>query len=86
MTEIEAVKLILKELKRAEKLHPIWPKCFVRRASYLVEESAECLQAANSFEDNEGINHLLRYKNKMRTEAIHAGAMAIRFLINIDKE
>lgn len=81
MNKNEAVKLILAELERAEKNHPVWPDCMARKAAYVCEEAMELLQACNDYEDNplKPNVHLLN----METEAVQAGAMAIRFLINM---
>ena len=62
------------------KIHPVWPTDPVHAAAKLSEEAGEVLQAAND---------ILEWKStdieRMKTEAIQAGAMAIRFLLNIEK-
>ena len=81
MTKDEAVKLILTELERAEKGHPLWPDCMARKAGYVCEEAMELLQACNDYEDSPLKPNV--YFDDMRIEAIQTGAMAIRFLINM---
>jgi len=85
MTRENAIELLLAELDRAQRLHPKWPDDEVHAAAIVAEEAGELVQAA--------LNHYYRKpKNsdpyvldaeKMRTEAIHTGAMALRFLINM---
>ena len=87
MTRENAIELLLDELDRAQRLHPKWPDDEVHAAAIVAEEAGELVQAA--------LNHYYRKpKNsdpwvldaeKMRTEAIHTGAMALRFLINMDE-
>lgn len=83
----EAILLIKQELERAEKIHPVWPDCMVRKAAYVAEESMELLQAANDYEDNilktnVHYDDMIHYDN-MKIEAVQSAAMAIRFLINM---
>ena len=87
MTRENAIELLLAELDRAERLHPQWPDDEVHAAAIVAEEAGELVQAALN-------HHYHRPKNsdpyvldaeKMRTEAIHTGAMALRFLINMDE-
>lgn len=80
MTKEKAVELILAELDRAEKLHSIWPTDKIRAAALVSEESGELVQACNNFEYSYDLESL---RKAMETEAIHTGAMAIRFLINL---
>jgi len=74
----EAISLICHELGRAESIHPIWPKDAIHAAAVVSEEAGELVQAANDFVYDQGS------KDRMQTEAIHTGAMAIRFLIHKD--
>ena len=85
MTRENAIELLLAEINRAERLHPQWPADEVHAAAIVAEEAGELVQAALN-------HHYHRPKNsdpyvldaeKMRTEAIHTGAMALRFLINM---
>ena len=42
------LKAIKKEMKRAKKLHPVWPIDQVHQVAKIVEEAGEAIQAANS--------------------------------------
>lgn len=63
------------EMDRALVKHPVWPIDHIHQAAIVVEEAGELLQAAlqHKFED--------KPFQAMQIEAIHTGAMAIRFLI-----
>jgi len=79
MTEKEWVNLILKELRKAEEKHPIWPLDLIHSVAIVNEESGEAIKAA--------LNHT--YENKplsdVVNELIQTGAMVIRCLNNIEK-
>lgn len=77
MTKEKAVELILAELERAEKLHPHWPVDIIHDAAIVAEESGELIQATLQYKYENGSHY------KIEQEAIHTGAMAIRFLINL---
>lgn len=73
----------MKELTRAERIHPNWPTDVIRAAAILSEEAGEFVREANTFDVCEaGIENTQR--ERMRTEAIQVGTMAIRFLMHID--
>jgi len=77
MKEDLAVRLMLDELSRAEKIHPGWPTDIVHAAAILSEESGEAVQAAlNVYYHSGDIN-------EFRKELIHTGAMVIRCLKNL---
>lgn len=81
MTKEEAVEMILAELERAEKLHPVWPTDIIHAGAVVAEEAGELLQACNNYASNtHPENDNLA---EMGIEAIQTGAMAIRFLINL---
>ena len=45
---IEAILgLVMAEIDRAEKLHPVWPTDLVKAAAIPAEEAGELLKAAN---------------------------------------
>lgn len=80
----EIIQGILAELTRAEHLYPVWPGVghrgdHVWAAAILTEEAGEVLKAALDFQAHgrSGVAH-------MRHEVIQAGAMAVRFLLNLD--
>jgi len=71
---------ILKELERAEKLHPDWPTDTIHQMSIVSEECGEATQAAN--------NHVYHDQpiHNVRKELIHTGAMVVRMLKNLNHE
>ena len=79
MTPEHAITLIIDELRRAEGLHPGWPMDPIHASAVLNEEAGELAQACLDFYYSDSD------KDAMVKEATHAGAMAIRFLIGIDK-
>ena len=87
MTRENAMELLIAELDRAERLHPQWPVDEVHQAAVVAEEAGELVQAAlNHYYWKPGTPGC--YFNdpaKMQTEAIHTGAMALRFLINMEE-
>jgi hypothetical protein len=75
---------ILAELARAEHLHPVWPGQgrrgdHIAAAAIVAEEGGEVLKAANNYamHGRGSIGHL-------RAEAVQTGAMAVRFLLNLE--
>ena len=79
-TRREALHEILWELGHAEILHPNWPADVIHQAAIVAEEAGELVQAAN--------DHVYKAPcpDRLRTEAVQLGAMAIRFLINLEGE
>lgn len=80
----EIIQRILAELVRAEHLHPIWPAIghrgdHVWAAAITMEERGELQKAALNFQAHGrgSIEHMCQ-------EAEHLGAMAVRFLLNVD--
>jgi hypothetical protein len=74
------VHAVLQELDRASELHPHWPADAIHAAAIVAEEAGELVQAANDWTYENGL-----LKSPMRIEAIQTGAMALRFLINLDR-
>ena len=79
MTEYAAVDAMLQELARARVKHPTWPTNTLQQVAIMAGESGECLQAALHFVEGRGDIE------RVRTEAIQAGAMAVRVLMNLEK-
>jgi len=77
----EAIELLEIELEKAKKKH-IWTDKMdvVHRASFVAEESGELTQAANDHMYADG-NHI----EAMKLEAAQTAAVAIRFLMNVEK-
>ena len=63
------------ELDRALVKYPVWPIDHIHQAAIVVEEAGELIQAAlqHKFED--------KPFQAIQKEAIHTGAMAVRFLV-----
>ena len=80
MTREDAVTLILEALDGAEKKFPAFPIDPIHAAAIVEEEVGELMQATlqATYEDKTDLN------KQSKTEAIHTGAMAIRFLVNLD--
>ena len=79
--KIEAILgLVMAEIDRAEKLHPVWPADLVKAAAIPVEEAGELLKAANDHDEK----HTSR--QSIVTEAVHTAASAIRFLKNLEEK
>ena len=78
--KIEAILgLVMAEIDRAEKLHPVWPTDLLKAAAIPAEEAGELLKAANDCDEK----HTSR--QSMITEAVHTAASAIRFLKNLEE-
>lgn len=81
MTVVEEIDSYLMkffyELVDAEKKHPCWPDDVVHASAILNEEAGELTQAAIDFHYSNG-----RTK-RLEEEAIQCGAMALRFLLNL---
>ena len=70
---------IIQELERAKAKWPEWPTDPIHAASVLSEEAGELVQACNDFCYSSGSIE------QMELEARQVGAMALRFLENIDR-
>jgi hypothetical protein len=78
--EIECgIKTIVQELKRAERKFPTFPIDPIHAAAIVVEEAGELQQAALKLTYEKGL------WNDMYEEAIQVGAMALRFILNIQQ-
>lgn len=56
MTNQDVIDLILKELERAESIHPVWPSDPVHAQSNLTEEAGEALRATKDMYNGQGNN------------------------------
>lgn len=74
-----ALRAIEKELGKAKKKFPWWPADPIHAAAIVSEEAGELVRAANQFSYEKGL-----YVD-MFDEAVQVGAMAVRFLENIQK-
>ncbi len=75
----KVLALIMAEIERAEKLHPVWPYDLVKAAAVVAEEAGETLRAANTYDETK------TGKQDIITEAVHTAATAIRLLKNIEE-
>ena len=75
----EVIHMILEELAKAEKQHPGWPTDPVHAGAIVAEESGELTRAT--------LIHAYEQDNShgMLEEAVQTGAMAIRFLMNLER-
>ena len=79
--KIEAILgLVMAEIDRAEKLHPVWPTDPINAAAGPVEEAGELLKAANDHGEKR------TSPREMIAEAVHTAASAIRFLKNMEEQ
>ena len=74
------IGLVMTEIDRAEKLHPVWPTDPVKAAAIPVEEAGELLKAANDHGEKRAS------PREMIAEAVHTAASAIRFLKNMEEQ
>jgi len=75
----DVLKAVTDEVKRAEQLHPSWPANMFEAITIITEEVGELAQAAldMKFKKN-SLAHV-------QEEAVQTAAMAIRFLIHLEK-
>jgi NTP pyrophosphatase (non-canonical NTP hydrolase) len=76
------IDLIFNELRKAEAKHPGWPKDPVYGAAIVSEEAGELVKAANDYAHEDVIRADVN-RAKMRLEAAHVAAVAIRFLLGL---
>lgn len=88
--DLAALDRIMTALQHAEHKHPGWPNDPLRRAVIIVEEAGEVLQATlNMIEEREKITGNYPWQhtlNKVLDEVAQTGAMALRYLINYERE
>jgi len=77
MMTAEILNDILRELERAERLHPAWPTDTIHQVSIMGEEAGESLRAALRLVYEGGT------LEELRTEMVQTGAMVIRVLKNL---
>ena len=72
------IGLVMTEIERAEKLHPVWPRDLIRAGMILSEENGELIKAILDRDEKKGATR------RIVIEAVHTAATAIRFLKNIE--
>ena len=75
----EIIELIRAEVERAMQKHPAWPNDPVHAAAIVSEEAGELTRAANRFYCRD-----YGTVEEMEKEAVQTGAMAYRFLLNLE--
>jgi NTP pyrophosphatase (non-canonical NTP hydrolase) len=78
MRIIDAETNFKRELERAESKFPVFPADPIHAAAILQEEAGELIRAALQFTYEGGSF------DAMKNEAVQVGAMALRFLVNIE--
>jgi len=81
VTRQEALDLINFEVTRASGKFPSWQTDGIHAASVLAEEAGEVVKEANQMAYEPHKTSL----NKIKEEAIQTGAMAVRFLMSLNK-
>ena len=77
LTKTKIIALISDEVIRSKMIHPNWVEDYIHGAGVVCEESGELMKAALNHE------YFGDSKDKMKEEAIHTAATAIRFLENL---
>lgn len=96
MTRQEAIEAILAEVDWATKKFPTWPTDPIHAAAVLAEEAGElqkaCLEATyepgktrRTFDTIPPMDLPAAGPDFVRKEAVQTGAMAIRFLMSLEK-
>lgn len=81
MTRKEAMTLILNELDRAFAKFPRWQTDAIQAAAVVSEEAGELVKAVNEMTFEPHKTSL----SEVRDEAVQTAAMAMRFLLSLDK-
>jgi NTP pyrophosphatase (non-canonical NTP hydrolase) len=76
--EINPIKLLKKELKRAKTIHPFYPKSIFKQLAIMQEEAGEVAKAVNDYHYLEGSNI-----QDVKDELIQTAAMCIRMYENL---
>jgi NTP pyrophosphatase (non-canonical NTP hydrolase) len=75
----EVMSKMTEELRRAEKIHPDFPKDIVYQCAIMIEEAGETMKAVLDFKSNKV------QLEEVKKEAIQTGAMILRFLKNLQE-
>ena len=79
---VTAIIDILKELARAERLHPAWPADPVHQVAIMMEEAGETVQAANDLLYGDH-GAAMMFNADLHRELVHTGAMCLRCLMHL---
>lgn len=85
--QAEIIDEVLTELNRARTKFPTWPDDPIHAAAVVAEESGELVQATLQacYEQKRDEPSFQAQLSKVRQEAIQTAAMAIRFLVSLDR-
>jgi predicted metal-dependent hydrolase len=75
----EVLLSIATEVSKAISKHPSWPADIIHRAAIVNEEAGELIQATLEYTYEPGKSTF----DDIQKEAVHTGAMAVRFLMAI---
>lgn len=75
----DVIGKITEELRRAEDIHPEYPKDIVYQCAIMIEEAGETMKAVLDYKSNKVP------LNEVKKEAIQTGAMVLRFLKNLQE-
>lgn len=75
----QCLRAIVSELVRAEEKHPDWPDDLAHAAKIVSDQAVGLLSASAKFR-----NGIERDDKRILEEALQTGAMALRFLLNMD--
>jgi NTP pyrophosphatase (non-canonical NTP hydrolase) len=76
--EINPIKLVKKELKRAKLIHPFYPKNIFKQLAIMQEEAGEVAKAVNDYHYQAGGTI-----QDVKDELIQTAAMCIRMYENL---
>lgn len=83
--QAEIIDEVLTELNRARAKFPTWPDDPIHAAGVLLEESGELMKTVlEACYQKEPDGHYLQLI-EVRNEAVQTAAMAIRFLVSLDR-
>lgn len=77
MKEEDVIRLVINEIRLAERKHKYWPDDIIHAAAIVSEESGELIRAAVQCELDDGPI------DEVRKEAIQTAATCIRLIKNI---
>lgn len=75
MSEQQAIKAVMEEVKKARAKHPSWPDNVLEATAIISEESGEAIKEALQITQGEHQNY-----NDLRKEVIQTAAVCIRWL------
>ena len=81
------LNLVLKELARAEEIHPHWPEDKIHAVAIITEEVGEAMQAAIDYEYGKVDGYTDKQRlEMMKEELVQTAAMALRALFHLEEK